>query len=124
MSRLIAIIWILLVALLHAIPGSDLPKSNFLDFFQLDKLVHAVIFAVAFFLITRLFTPPHYYQKERYIIIALILYGLLLEFCQGLFFIERSMDIFDWLADTLGILFGVLIVRNFQRLSPYVFKKS
>lgn len=117
-------VWIVIVALLHAIPGSDLPKSSFLDFYQADKLVHALIFAMSFFFIVKLFSRQYYYQKKRYIIVALILYGLFLECCQGFFFVDRSMDVFDWLADSLGVFMAALGIRKFPVLSPYIFKKS
>jgi VanZ family protein len=40
------------------------------------------------------------------------MYGLALEYSQGYFFENRSMDIFDWLADICGILIGVLLFRK------------
>lgn len=124
MPRFFAIVWIIIIALLHAIPGSDLPTYSPLDFLQLDKLVHALLFFIAYVLITKLYTLQYYLHRQRYIIISLITYGLILECCQGYFFVERSMDIFDWLADTFGIIMAVLIVRKFPSIGPYVFKKS
>jgi VanZ family protein len=37
----------------------------------------------------------------------------LLEVLQGLVFLERSADILDWLADTIGVFLGVLIFKKF-----------
>ena len=42
MHYTIAIVWIVFIAILHAIPGSDFPEFSFSDFFQLDKLIHVV----------------------------------------------------------------------------------
>ena len=124
MSFFFAVVWILIIAFLHAIPGSDLPTYSFLDFLHVDKWVHVFLFAFAFFLITRLFTLQYYQQHQRYIIAFLTIYGLILECCQEYFFISRSMDMFDWLADCVGVIMAVLIIRKFPSFRPYFFKKS
>ena len=49
MRYTIAIVWVVVIAILHAIPGSDFPEVSFSDFFQLDKLIHAVIFMIGVF---------------------------------------------------------------------------
>ena len=50
MRYTIAIVWVVVIAILHAIPGSDIPEFYFSDFFQLDKLIHAVIFMIGVYL--------------------------------------------------------------------------
>lgn len=124
MTRFLAIIWLIIIAVLHAVPGSELPTPTFFDFLQLDKFVHAFLFFVAILLIASQYTPQHFLRKERFILTCLVAYGFILECCQAYFFIERSMDILDWFADCLGVVFGVLIVRKFPRIQSYVFKKS
>ena len=52
-------------------------------------------------------------QFLRYLVISFITYGLLLEILQGLVFVERSADILDWLADTIGVFLGVWIFKKF-----------
>ena len=48
MWRIIVIIYFLFIAVLHLIPSTSLPEVSFSDLFQLDKLVHAFLFAGAF----------------------------------------------------------------------------
>ena len=109
----IAIVWVVVIAILHAIPGSDFPNFSFSYFFQLDKLIHAVIFMIGVYLFAVALKEQHKIQFLRYIVISYIAYGLLLEVLQGLVFIERSADILDWLADTIGVFLGVWIFKKF-----------
>ena len=64
MPRFFAIVWIIIIALLHAIL-SDLPTYSPLDFLQLDKLVHALFF-IAYVLITKLYTLQYYLTTLYY----------------------------------------------------------
>ena len=50
MRYTIAIVWVVVIAILHAIPGSDFPEISFSDFFQLDKLIHAIVFMIGVYL--------------------------------------------------------------------------
>ena len=109
----IAIVWVVVIAILHAIPGSDFPKFSFSYFFQLDKLIHAVIFMIGVYLFAVALKEQQKIKFLRYIVISFIAYGLLLEVLQGLVFIERSADILDWLADTIGVFLGVWIFKKF-----------
>ncbi|MFL2570232.1 MAG: VanZ family protein [Flavobacteriales bacterium] len=109
----IAIVWVVVIAILHAIPASDFPEVSFSDFFQLDKLIHAVIFMIGVYLFAVALKEKQKIQFLRYIVISFIAYGLLLEVLQGLVFVERSADILDWLADTIGVFLGVWIFKKF-----------
>lgn len=113
MRYTIAIVWVVVIAILHAIPGSDFPEVSFSDFFQLDKLIHTVIFMVGVYLFAVVLKKQQKIQFLRYIVISFIAYGLLLEVLQGLVFVERSADILDWLADTIGVFLGVWIFKKF-----------
>jgi VanZ family protein len=109
----LAIAWAVVIAVLHAIPGSDFPEVSFSDLFQIDKLIHAIIFTIGFYLFAVAFAEQQKKAFMRYLIVSFIAYGLLLEVLQGLVFVERSADIFDWLADTIGVFLGVWIFKKF-----------
>ena len=113
MRYTIAIGWVVVTAILHAIPGSDFPVVSFSDFFQLDKLIHSIIFMTGVYLFAVAFKEQQKIQFLRHIVISFIVYGLLLEVLQGLVFVERSADIFDWLADIIGVFLGVWIFKKF-----------
>jgi glycopeptide antibiotics resistance protein len=97
------ILWALLIAILCGLPGRDIPHISFLELLSFDKLVHAFIFFVLVLLIQLAVkkTP----NKKNAILYALcfsIPYGAMLEIMQQEFFTERTADIFDFLANTLG----------------------
>ena len=113
MRYTIAIGWVVVTAILHAIPGSDFPVVSFSDFFQLDKLIHSIIFMIGVYLFAVALNEQQKIQFLRHVVISFIVYGLLLEVLQGLVFVERSADILDWLADIIGVFLGVWIFKKF-----------
>tara|TARA_Y100000385_G_C12923847_1_gene563753 strand:+ start:492 stop:869 length:378 start_codon:yes stop_codon:yes gene_type:complete len=113
MRLALAIVWTVVIAILHAIPGSDFPEVSFFDFFQIDKLIHAFIFMIGVYLYAVAMLEQQKSGFLRYIVVGFIAYGLLLEVLQGLVFIERSADVLDWLADTIGVFLGLWIFKKF-----------
>lgn len=109
----LAIAWAVVIAVLHAIPGHDFPELSFSDFFQIDKLIHAIIFMVGFYLFAVALAEQQKKTFIRYLIISFVAYGLILEILQGLLFVERSADVLDWLADILGVFLGVWFFKKF-----------
>ena len=108
----IAIVWVVVIAILHAIPGSDFPEFSFNAFFQLDKLIHSIVFMLGVYLFAIAFKEQQKFFLN-YLVISFIAYGLLLEVLQGLVFVERSTDMLDWLADIIGVFLGVWIFKKF-----------
>lgn len=116
MRYTIAIVWAVIIAILHAIPGSDFPEFSFSDIFQLDKLIHAVIFMIGVYLFAVALKEQQKIQFFGYVVISFIVYGLLLEVLQSLVFVARSTDLLDWLADIIGVFLGVWIFKKFPFL--------
>jgi VanZ family protein len=107
-----AISWLVLIAILHALPVDDISKFDYVDGLHIDKLAHAKLFMIAFILLVYADKRKYNLTSFRYIILGLAMYGLALEYSQGYFFENRSMDIFDWLADICGILIAVLLFHK------------
>lgn len=118
MRIIFAIVWVLIIAVLHAIPGSDIPKINFVDFFQLDKLIHAFIFTIGIYLFAVALAEQQKKHFLSYLTISFIAYGLVLEVLQGLIFVQRTTDLLDWLADSVGVFIGVLIFKKIPFAAP------
>jgi VanZ family protein len=106
--------WLLIVAILHAIPGQDLQAFQLDDLFQIDKLVHAGVFAVAYWLMARPLHEQYSVRRLRFLVVALLVYGILLEFMQATFFEGRHADFLDWLADSIGVCLGYLAYRRWE----------
>ena len=113
MRLTVAIVWAIFIAVLHAIPGSDLPNFNLSNLFQIDKLVHAIVFAIGIYLFAIALVAQQNKNFLSYLIVSFVVYGLILEVLQGTIFVERSTDLLDWLADTIGVFIGVLIFNKF-----------
>jgi glycopeptide antibiotics resistance protein len=97
-----------LIAFLCFIPGSDLPRISWAELVSLDKWVHLSLF---FFLFTFWWLC---FPRHSYIIIALcILYGGALELMQGYLFSERSADVFDFIANSLGVMLGWVMCTKY-----------
>lgn len=64
-----------------------------------DKVQHLLVFAL---LTTTAFWA--YSQKKHVSVIALVLYGAIIEWLQGLLTITRMPSVGDWLADVAGVL--------------------
>lgn len=104
-----AFLWALLIGVLCAIPGKDLPHSDWLEMLSFDKFVHAGIFGVQFYLTARgfLYQDRSTFFRKYHNVAAIILsiaYGGLMEILQGALFVERSADIYDFIANSFGVL--------------------
>ena len=113
----IAVSWIVMIAILHAIPGRDIASYSWLDFFQLDKLIHAIVFLVGIFLWHWSYSKQYFEQYRRWVVVGFLCYGILLELLQGYIFLERSADILDFLADAIGVFLGMKLFQKYLRMN-------
>ena len=113
------IAWFFILLVLLCIPGSELPKaSDWLEKIYFDKWVHIGLFGVLaiLFMAPVLAAHPPLMKKWTYIIFiasGVILWGLITEFIQHYFIAGRSFDMFDWMADTCGVIIAVYLSRHF-----------
>lgn len=104
-----ALAWVTLITILSGYPGRDLPKAPFDEF---DKLVHLIIYAILSGLLLIAFfknqkTTPLYFWIS---ILFASSYGGIVELLQQYFFINRYGDWYDFLANTIGAILGVIII--------------
>lgn len=117
-----AFFWALLIAILCGIPGRDIPHISFLEMLSFDKWVHAGIFFVLQLLLARGFLLQSRFDflRRQGRLVALVIcmaYGGLLEIFQGALFVERSADIYDFLANSFGAVMAFLF---FDRITTRV----
>jgi glycopeptide antibiotics resistance protein len=101
---------------LYAIPGSDLQSMSFWQAMSLDKLGHLTCFAILSLTMAAGFRKQTFSRQLnahpfRYAILLSVIYGGVLELIQGAVFVERHSDIFDFIANSLGAVFGIVIFR-------------
>ncbi len=113
------IAWFFLVLILICLPGDDLPKTDdWMSAIFFDKWVHAVLFAVLAFLFMKPVCKSNFPTKYKWITVSKIalcasIWGLTTEFIQKFFIPGRAFDLWDWAADSVGVLLAVLTCWRF-----------
>lgn len=101
--------------------GTTLPSPQYVDVFQIsDKIKH---FGAYLILAVLLGLNLHFQEKWKvvaqnflkYTFIICIVYGLIDELHQ-IFVPNRSGEFLDWVADLLGTIVGILIIKLFLSL--------
>lgn|SRR5690242_11566713 len=112
-----AIAWLLMVTVLLCLPGSTLPQESWFDKVYLDKWVHIGLFSGLTFLwcgvagkIKNFFKPVQ--QNFVWIALSGCVYGTAMEYVQKYFIPNRSFDVFDILADTIGSIAGLVVATK------------
>ncbi|AFK04159.1 VanZ family protein [Emticicia oligotrophica DSM 17448] len=97
-NRYLAFCITLIIFILCSMPSEQLPKGN-------DKSAHFIVFAGWAFCHQFVFR-----QYAKTLIIG-ILYGIFIEFWQGILpqSFHRNFDWYDALADSIGVLIGLLL---------------
>lgn len=108
----IAILWTCFVTTLSLVTiSSENGKSIVFDFN--DKYVHFafyLVFVIVWFwsLIKTKFAK----NAKNIALISAILYGIIMEICQGVFTTTRTPDVYDVVANTLGAFTGITIINQ------------
>jgi VanZ family protein len=105
---LLAISWLIISTILLTLPGTDFPKEDWLDKIWFDKWVHIGMFSLLTWLWCCAF--PEKNGITFYLLgSSCLLYGIIIEFVQRYFIVNRSFDIGDIIADAAGVTMGLLI---------------
>jgi VanZ family protein len=106
------LLWAALILILTSIPGSHIPASPFRNF---DKVVHLTIYGVLGWLTARSWANGSRVAATALVALALVsCFGALDEWHQQ-FIPQRSMDILDWTADSIGAAIGVMLALATRR---------
>ncbi len=113
-------LWALLIFILCAIPGHDIPHVSFLELLEFDKFVHAGLFFVLVALLAKGFSMQDTVPSlKRFPLpsafVICVTYGGALELMQGAFFSERTADIYDFIANSFGSVVGWLLFSRLDR---------
>jgi VanZ family protein len=109
--------WAFVVFIAISLPGSRLPDSDLLKLPHFDKLVHTVLFFVLAILLAYGFfkqgkntiSGRHYFT---FTLVLGIIYGMLTELLQYWLISERHGNLWDFAANIIGTVFGLLIFRS------------
>lgn len=115
-SGIYTFIWASIIFILCATPGQYIPSASWLDLLSVDKFVHAGIFYTlsTLFLVTAI---KHNQSKATILLYILICvaYGVSLEWMQATFFINRSADWQDIIANSVGCLMALFFYSNLKK---------
>lgn len=118
----------MLIFILCAIPGKDIPFGGIWDILSLDKFIHASLFFIQAVLLILGFkkqTQMILFNKHVKIlaVILCVIYGGSLELMQGAFFEDRTADIFDFAANSSGAILGAILFEKVRCKYWYWIKK-
>jgi VanZ family protein len=117
-------VWAFLILALCAMPGKDIPHVTWLEAISFDKWVHAGVFFVLVILGLRglLHLRPARSRQNANLLTLLpaLCYGGLLEVLQGAVFVDRSADVFDFIANSFGCVMGVVLFWPIARRFPFL----
>ena len=125
-----ALLWAMLIFILCAIPGKDIPFIGIWDLFNLDKLIHASLFFIQVVLLIQGFSKQTqiilFSRRPKLFAVGLcIMYGGDLELMQGAFFTDRTADIYDFIANSLGAVAGALLFEKiFNKYESWAKKRT
>lgn len=112
-----AVSWFLFTTFLLMIPGNDLPKNPFLAMIYFDKWVHIGLFGLLNFFIIWGYMRINRKRQKVFLLTTLgcIAYGIVMEFVQKYFAVDRSFDLTDILADATGAFLAYFAALYFQK---------
>tara|TARA_B100000886_G_C19995286_1_gene315756 strand:+ start:76 stop:435 length:360 start_codon:yes stop_codon:yes gene_type:complete len=108
----IAIFYTLVLLILSIIPVPEIGFPRF-HLFEFDKLMHFFVY----FSLTILwyFAFEIFYNSYLKLLLSAIFFGFVLEIFQYLFSFGRYFDLADLLANTLGVIFGIIILYYLKK---------
>ncbi|MFL5811287.1 MAG: VanZ family protein [Flavisolibacter sp.] len=117
-SKWLAISYFVLISILFFLPGSALPESDWLTKIDFDKFVHVGLFALLLFICRSAFNVK-IKNYSLLLFIGAVLYGFLVEVIQLKWIPNRSFDLYDVVADSLGSFLGLFTwTRVYKKNKP------
>ena len=113
------IAWFFLVLILICLPGDDLPNTdNWMSAIYFDKWVHVGLFSILSLLFMKPVCKSDLLKKEKWnivikIALAACVWGLTTEFIQKFYIPGRAFDLFDWAADSAGVILAIVVCKYF-----------
>jgi len=112
---LLALFWTVCVTVACLVSISEVPDVS-LGVDNADKLVHFTfyaIFSVLWFLYLKTVLKNHSWLYLKIFIFA-VCFGIMIEICQSVFTETRQADAIDAIANTLGSLFGLTMLKLYN----------
>lgn len=106
-----AILWAIFIYIICTLDFKSSNNHSTIIGIRLDKIAHFGLFLILSF--TLCWGRAQQIKiSKRFVILVFILstvYGLMIEICQHYFTTTRQADIFDWIADSIGAICGIVL---------------
>lgn len=108
--------WMFIVLIASLMPGVNVPRPNWLNLFQFDKLVHLCFYFIMCILMYQSIVRENLMKVNKpqaliYSVIFAFSLGLLVEILQSNLNAGRYFDIFDILANTIGAILAAIVIH-------------
>lgn len=111
-----AVLYFIFITVMFCLPGSVLPHEDWFSKIYFDKWVHIGFFVVLLLLWLWAVTPQK--RGAMWLLAAAVLYGITIEVVQYYFILNRSFDLTDWAADTVGSFIGLWLWGHDIKIDP------
>lgn len=116
-----AVLWSVVILVLSFTSGKSFPSADWMQWFKLDKWIHAFIYLVLYILIIFPLKESAFKRKSLAVYIAALyclFLGLFTELVQAYLLVDRSGDVPDMVANAFGVVFGVISIRIITKKWP------
>lgn len=109
-----SLLWAIIILLLTGLPGNYFPVvTSFWDWLSPDKILHVLIFGFQAILLLFAFRLQFLVGKKRslygwMIFASTVLFAMMTEVLQTYVFIGRHGNVYDFIADFVGVAVGFL----------------
>lgn len=110
--KVLAWFFLILIIILSLIPGATIPKMKWQDLLGLDKIIHFLMYGFCFYLFIKAYKIQWNTALFYSSFAALVILGLILEYLQMELHSGRSFDLYDLLANIIGLLTVCLVLGN------------
>ncbi len=118
-----SIIWAIIILVLVGTPGNYFPEVvTFWDWLSPDKVIHLVIFGIQAYLLLygfniKCYSIGSFLISSSIIFLVAIAFSGLTEILQTYVFVGRYGNVYDFIADALGVIFGFVAyyLHNYKK---------
>ena len=115
------ILWSIIILILSGVPGNMIPNvGSFWNWLRPDKIVHIFLYGVFFYLLLKSTANQlgTAFLKIKQVVILLtvgIMFAALTEILQAKIFINRDGSVYDFIANMIGCLAGLIIYLGISK---------
>ncbi len=115
------VLWGITIIILSLMSGKDVKKINIFNFEHADKIIHFIMYFVFSYFLFESFlkyfkTKIKTYRKIVYVLTISVLFGIIMEILQIMLIVNRSGEVLDFIANTIGSILALILFKYIQNL--------